>query len=804
MSSEASAERQRLLASIAADLLAAEETDQVLGPVCDRVRAHLDLAVLVYHLIEGTGDRRVLRLRASSGLDPETASAVEELPLDDGICGIAVARCARVVADATHALPEGSASLARRLGLHAMACHPLVGPEGVLATLFFGSRTRDRFGEDELWVMGAVSSLAALAIGRTRFARALEESQSRLSLANVAAGQGLWEIDLRTSSVELSDKARELFGIEPGAPLRVRTDWRPLILPEDQPALTAAIDNARAGSDYQSEFRIRRPSDGRIRWILARGRVLPGTSRLVGVLADVTEAHEAADAQRRALVESERMLQALREKEKLLRLAMVAARGGVFILDLDEQTLELSPEAAALHGFSPGTRSVSKAEAFARLDEANRGKVERAIRAAAASAHVSQVDYQVEMPGEGRKTLAAFGQVQPQRRRIVGFVMDVSDRCAIEDALREANRRKSEFIAILSHELRNPLAPIVYALPVIERAPLENEAARALAVVKRQMSHLERLVDDLLDISRINSGKVELRRERVNLRTLIEAAVESTAPLFEAARHRLEVSLPDRPVWLDADPHRLAQALTNLLSNAARYTPRGGRVRLLASRDDGRATVRVQDNGIGIAPNLMPRIFEMFHQIDKPEGLQGGLGIGLALARSLIVMHGGTIEAHSEGPGRGAEFVVTLPVAPSAAVPPPEPAAEPVPAVPLKVLIVDDNADLVEVLATLLTAEGHDVRKALDGPSALAAARVHRPDVVLLDLGLPMMSGVEVAQRLRARPETRGTHLVALTGWGQDEDLQRTREAGFDDHLTKPTDPQTLLRLLNEISRKRS
>ncbi|HSK09997.1 MAG TPA: ATP-binding protein [Vicinamibacterales bacterium] len=805
MSGEVSAERLRLLASVASDLLAAERPDRMLRDLCDRAREHLSLDVLLYHHLEGAGERRFLHLHAFSGVDPQAAAAIGPLDLGQGTCGEAAARGAPVVADAANAAPVTD-SVAREMRLTALACHPLLGPEGVTGTLSFGSRTRDRFSTDELALMEALSTLAALGLGRVRAAHALHESESRLELANRAAGQGLWEIDLHTSVVILSEKARELFGVAPGARLSLRTDWRPFILAEDRAALMAAIDGARAGDDYQSEFRIRRSSDGRTRWILARGRVLPRTSRLVGVLADVTEAREAAEGQRRALVESERRLQALREKEELLHVAVMAGRGGMFTFDPDGDALELSPEAAVLHGFPEGTAGVSKADVFERVDQPDREKLERSIRDAAAATGVLHSDYKVRLPAGGVRTLTAFCQHQPGRRRVVGFVIDVSERCAVEDALRREDRRKSEFIAILSHELRNPMAPVMYALPVIERAPLGGEARHALEVVKRQMTHLGRLVDDMLDISRINSGKVELRRDVIALQTIVRGVVETTTPQIAAARHHLEVTLPDEPVWLEADPYRLAQVLTNLLSNAAKYTPRGGRIALGASQEGDRAIIRVRDNGVGIAPELMPQVFEMFRQIRQPHGLQGGLGVGLALARTLIEMHGGTIEAHSEGVGKGSEFVVVLPVAsrreasPERSGPGPEAAGT----VSLKVLIVDDNTDLVEMLAGLVNALGHRARKALDGPSALETARSYRPHVVLLDLGLPIMSGIEVARELRSRPETRGAHLVALTGWGQEEDRERTREAGFDEHLTKPTDPETLTRLLQAIAARES
>jgi signal transduction histidine kinase/ActR/RegA family two-component response regulator len=387
---------------------------------------------------------------------------------------------------------------------------------------------------------------------------------------------------------------------------------------------------------------------------------------------------------------------------------------------------------------------------------------------------------------------------------IVGAVLayqDISQRKRMEDALRESDRRKDEFIAILSHELRNPLAPIRYALPILERERVSDTAARAIAVIDRQVQHLARLVDDLLDVSRITRGKVELRPERVTLASVVSAAVEASSPALSAAGQSLGVRMPEIPIWLNGDPARLAQVLTNLLDNAAKYTPRGGEVVLEAGRDNGEAVIAVRDNGIGIPPESMPTLFEMFHQVSRPES-RGGLGIGLALVKRLVQMHGGTVEARSEGAGQGAEFVVRIPVVDPAAAAEGPPEAVPVPAdTPrLRVLVVDDNVDLAQMLALVVEGAGHEVHQAFDGRSAVESAVTCRPHVVFLDLGLPDISGIEVARELRCRLGTAAPRLVALTGWGQIEDRRRTGDAGFDHHLTKPTDPKELLRLLADCA----
>ena len=310
-----------------------------------------------------------------------------------------------------------------------------------------------------------------------------------------------------------------------------------------------------------------------------------------------------------------------------------------------------------------------------------------------------------------------------------GISTDITDRRRAEEALRDADDRKNDFIAILSHELRNPLAPIRYALPLLQRERLGEQAGRAVAVIERQLDHMARLVDDLLDVSRISRGKIDLRREVVALDGLITAAIEAASPAIAAARHRLQTNVAEEPVWLDADPARIAQVITNLLNNSAKYTPRGGQISVEAGRDADQAVIRVRDNGMGIPYESLASVFEMFRQVNRPGRSQGGLGIGLALSRQLVEMHGGTIQALSAGPGQGAEFVVRLPVAPDARIlKRDEVLPQPVSGRRLKVLVVDDNADLVEMLTAVVIGLGHEVRRALDGQSALSAALSFRPD----------------------------------------------------------------------------
>jgi PAS domain S-box-containing protein len=366
-------------------------------------------------------------------------------------------------------------------------------------------------------------------------------------------------------------------------------------------------------------------------------------------------------------------------------------------------------------------------------------------------------------------------------------------------ARKEEDRRKSEFLALLAHELRNPLAPMRNGLQVLRLAGNNRaEAERARTLMERQLQHLVRLVDDLLDVSRISRGKLRLRKERITVQAAAEHALEVCGQVVKDQGHELMVRLPEEPVYVDADRTRLAQALCNLLTNAAKYSDPGSRIWLTAERQGGEAVLRVKDTGIGIPPDLLPRVFDLFMQVDRSlEKSQGGLGVGLTIVKRLVEMHGGSVEAHSEGPGRGSEFVIRLPVVLSVVRESPQtddrqterPARR-------RILIVDDNVDAALSLAMMLELAGNEVRTAHDGEAGVEAAEAFRPDVILLDIGMPKLNGYEACRRIRARPWARDVVLVALTGWGQEEDRRRSREAGFNNHLVKPVEPADLDELL--------
>jgi len=365
------------------------------------------------------------------------------------------------------------------------------------------------------------------------------------------------------------------------------------------------------------------------------------------------------------------------------------------------------------------------------------------------------------------------------------------------DALREADRRKDEFLAMLAHELRNPLAPIRNAVEILRLSEDRDTRERARELVGRQVRHLSRLVDDLLEVSRITQRKVVLRRSTVALSDVIESACEVARAAYAAEGHAFEVRLPPGETWLHVDAVRLSQVVGNLLHNAGKFTPRGGRIVLEALRDEEGLQIVIRDNGVGIAPEMLPSVFELFSQADRSlERSQGGLGIGLSLARGLVEMHGGVVVAESAGIGKGSTFTVRLPA--SVIVRAPDPAEREAPRRPLaaggarRILVVEDNVDSAESLMLLLRSFGHDVSVVNDGREAVGAAMRMRPDVILLDIGLPGMDGFHVAKALRELPETSAARLIAVSGYGQEKDRERSRAAGFDQHLVKPVDPTKL------------
>ena len=631
-----------------------------------------------------------------------------------------------------------------------------------------------------------------------RAEQALRESEARFSSALTAGRMGAWQTDLVTGTRHWTQEGMALFGLSlPGGLGQVGGDddeYARAMHPDDRHLADHFHRLADAQDSFAAEYRIVRP-DGSTLWLQGRGLVVARHAdgrahRLVSIMADATERRLADEA--------------LRVERERLALALTAAQMGAFDLDLKDGVLWWSPQMFTIFGVDPGHFVLSTDNVLSRIHPDDRELFLTRRAQSIADRRPYALDFRIVRPDGKVAWLGHRGHsdydAEGRALRSFGVTTDITERKHVEELLREANREKDDFIATLAHELRNPLAPIRNAVHVLRtQRPAGAQAEWCGEVIERQVAQMTHLLDDLLDVSRLTRGHVQLRRRPLQLATAIEQAVEIAQPLVDAAGHRLTLTLPAEPLALQGDLTRLAQVFSNLLINAAKYTPPGGRITLAASRRGDEAVVAVTDTGIGIAAERMSHIFEMFGQVDSAiDRSQGGLGIGLSLARALIELHGGSISAQSEGPGKGSQFVVRLPLGDDAAVPAAGPVrapgqAVPTPAGPLRVLIVDDLRDSADSLALLLRATGHEVEVAYGGMVALQTAETVRPDVVLLDLGMPELNGYEVCRRIRAQPWGAGVTIIAQTGWGQEEDRRRTTEAGFDHHLVKPIDFEALV-----------
>jgi PAS domain S-box-containing protein len=546
-----------------------------------------------------------------------------------------------------------------------------------------------------------------------------------------------------------------------------------------------------------------------------------GDGKLVGALTThFARPHRPSERELRLLdlcalqaervIERHRADEARREGEERFRLVVEAAPSGLVMIDADGTILLVNSQAEAMFGYGRGELMGRPVEDLVPASLRGEHPRHRARFGAAPRARMMGTGrdlYGLRKDGSEFPVEIGLNPIEtPAGMRVLSTIVDITQRKHAEDQLvehatrlREADRRKDEFLATLSHELRNPLAAISSAAQLLHLEGQKGPQLRWVGeVIDRQVRHLARLVDDLLDVSRVTHGKIELRRERVALADVVEHAVETTRSQVTAQRQHLTVDLGDEPLALDGDPTRLAQVIANLIDNAAKYTPEGGRIRVVGQGEGDEVVLRVRDDGVGIPPENLTGIFDLFAQLDRSlERQAGGLGIGLTLVRRLVELHGGTVEAFSEGPGHGSELVVRLPrpASTAAASEAPRPAfAEP--AAGRLVLIAEDNGDAATSLARLLESIGHEVHVVRNGVEAVSAAETLLPDVVLLDLGMPGMNGYDAARQIRARAWGQGMLLVALTGWAHDDDRRRSAAAGFDHHLTKPADLGVLRELL--------
>jgi two-component system CheB/CheR fusion protein len=620
---------------------------------------------------------------------------------------------------------------------------------------------------------------------------ALRRSEHMLEQSQSTAHVGSWEVTMGadgapdSGSLRWSDETYRIFGYQPRAVEASLPLYFGAVHPEDLAAVRAV---SRAGIErgeaYEKEYRLVRP-DGAVRVIHAWNRFERDADgravRMLGTCQDITE---------RKTLE-----RALRLSEERYRSLVGAITSVVWTADAEGKFVE--PQAAweaytgqgwgdhrdfgwraAVHPDDLGTIQMLWAEAERTCTP---------YRSACRVWHAPSGGYRF---CEG--SAVAIRNPDGTIREWIGTLVDEHERERALHELRAADRRKDEFLAMLSHELRNPLAPILHAVDVLDRVgPGDEEVmTKYRTVIARQVQHMKRLLDDLLDVSRVSQGKIQLRKEPLELGALLLQAVDVSRPMMVEKRQELSLTLAQGPLPLDADPTRLVQVFANLLNNAAKYTDEGGHIALTVKVEDCDAVVRVRDDGMGMTPELLAGAFDLFVQETRSlDRAQGGLGIGLTMVRTLVKMHGGSVRAVSEGPGRGSEFIVSLPLSPEAELPAARDASfrSVAPVRPLRTLVVDDNEDAARSIGYLLEMSGHEVTLAFDGPGALAAAAAAPPDLVLLDIGLPGMDGYAVAAQLRAAGHDRAT-LVALTGYGQDEHLRRSKEAGFDHHLVKPID----------------
>jgi PAS domain S-box-containing protein len=498
----------------------------------------------------------------------------------------------------------------------------------------------------------------------------------------------------------------------------------------------------------------------------------------------------------------------LNEKDARLRLAMQTGRVGIWEWDSATGRFSCTESLNAIYGITQDAFGGTFNGFIQTVHADDRDRVARSLQRSLNERLGCELEFRAYKP-DGQQiwiyTSAATVEHELQSRHLIGASLDITDRHQAEEDLRVADRRKDEFLATLAHELRNPLAPIWTAAQVLKlKGAADPDLRWSGEVIDRQMRHMVRLLEDLLDVSRISQNKLDLRKEPVVLGTMLETAVETSRPMIDSAQHELSMVLPEQRVRLFGDPVRLAQVFSNLLNNAAKYMQPHGRIEIRAECNTASVSVSVRDQGFGIAVEALPHVFEIFAQGNSREArVQGGLGIGLWLARAIVQLHGGTIDARSDGPGKGSEFVVTLPVAVEDSVAPVgEPRARDERADSTRrLLIVDDLRDSADSLAALMRIKGHEVHTAYEGETAVALAGQLHPDVMLLDIGLPKLSGYDVCRLVREQPGGDAIFIVAVTGWGQPGDRRRTEEAGFDWHLVKPVDGATLADLLVSLPR---
>ena len=619
---------------------------------------------------------------------------------------------------------------------------------------------------------------------------ALREIQLDLNRAQAVAHIGSWRMDICNNILKWSDENFRIFGIPKGKPLTYQSFFD-IVHPADQHFVDAAWKDALTGKPYDIEHRIL--VGQKVKWVREQAELeFDEHGSLLGAFGTTEDITEIKSSQ-----------EALQQERALLRQVIDAVPSMIFVKDHEGRFLLGNEALAKCYGTNSESLIGSTDEDFnTNADELmhfNQDDLD-----VIGSCLPKLIPEEKVTHADGSKHWYSTVKIplidnDNSCNKLLGVATDITERKLAEEALRQADRRKDQFLAMLAHELRNPLAPIRNAVHVLKtKEATDSRLAWSCNVIDRQVTHMAQMLDDLLDIARIMQGKITLKTERFEISDIVNTAIETCRPLIESRGQGLIIFQATTPQWLEGDRVRLAQVLSNLLNNAAKYTGEGGTIRLSVMKEGYDVVIEVRDTGIGIAPDILPQIFELFIQADHSLAhSQGGLGIGLTLVRQLVEIHGGTVTASSPGIDQGSSFTVRLPAlsmessATGSAL-----TESALPMSKFRILVVDDYADAAESLMILLQVEGHEVEMADCGMKAIEKAQVFQPQVVLLDIGLPDLDGYEVAKRLRALPETRDAILIALTGYGQTEDIERSKSAGFNHHLLKPLDFNKLSSLL--------
>lgn len=810
------AERRVLLLKLARHILESPAVDaQLSKDVFEMIRAPLESDILFNYKLTPNGD---LELLAEVGVPDELKPTAARLDIGQAFCGNVAATKEPLAANKERICSDKAGAFVLQMGVTAYACHPLFGRDGkVLGTFSVASRTRTEFSPSEIEFLQTVSHFMAIAWDRyqaeTQVADLSAESERRKRLyetilSNTPDLTYVFDLNHRFSYANkilltmwgktwdeaIGKNCLEL-GYEP---------WHAEMHSREIEQVKQTKLPIRGEVPFEGTFG-RRIYDYIFVPILDKNGEVEA---IAGTTRDITELKQAQE-------DTAKRLESEKQHAILIGKVAEASQSINRLLSARSITQTLAEKARVIICAHKSVVEIRKLDDNQSISaESFSEEYLTKIASPQDVQHSNEKNsIRVHLTGKGQQILGTLtlidkceGDFSDDDRTILTQLAAIAaagiENATLYEKMQEQDRRKDEFIAMLAHELRNPLAPIRNAVALLKQSSLQDSDQKNLQMMERQIGHMVHLIDDLLDVSRISRGKIELRKEPVNLTSIIDSALEVSRFSIAAHEHQFILTHQDNNIQLDADAVRLAQVITNLLNNAAKYTPRGGCIELMTKQEGNEAIIQVKDNGFGIAPEMKSKIFELFTQGSKTvDSVQVGLGIGLAISKQLVEMHNGSITADSEGENKGATFTLRLPICKASST---EIIAEAVSttnshASPHRILVVDDNLDAADTLSMFLQMLGHETQVAYSGPDAITSVSSYQPDLMFLDIGLPGMSGYEVAREIISVHAEKRPLLVALTGWGTMEDKQRAKDAGFDDHFTKPIELQKIVQLLDRV-----